>query len=184
METPAAIQMIRVNTTWWKSVAKNVAFLLVAFWAIHYWQSRTLLSSDGHIAAPAFSLNAMDGKTYSLKDFQGKPTIIYFFAPWCSVCHLSISNLETLKKYYPWNTPNVLIVALAFDDIQEIREFIQKLSLESPVLIGSQDIAEKYKISAFPTYYLLDEKGLIKTGTVGYSAAIGLWWRLFFLRFL
>jgi len=32
--------------------------------------------------APAFSLKGMDGNQVSLRDFQGKPVLIFFWATW------------------------------------------------------------------------------------------------------
>ena len=46
-----------------------------------------------------------------------------------------------------------------------------------PVLLGTPELLNSYRIRAFPTVYVLNESGNIDGSTVGYSSTLGLWWR-------
>ena len=70
-----------------------------------------------------------------------------------------------------------MIIALSWEDIDEVNAFVKQHELTLPVLLGTPDIAQAYQISAFPTYYILDQQGLVIDRSVGYSSEFGLRWR-------
>jgi len=51
-------------------------------------------------AAPEFSLKTMDGKSFSLSDLQGKPTIVQFGSYTCPAFRKEAPKLETLERQY------------------------------------------------------------------------------------
>ncbi len=44
-------------------------------------------------AAPSFTLNGLDGKSYSLSDYKGNYVVIHFAATWCTFCNAEAPNL-------------------------------------------------------------------------------------------
>lgn len=118
------------------------------------------------------------GDTVELK-VQGKPVVIYFFAPWCQVCHFSINNLE---RFY-LNNPNVDVIAVALDyeNEEEVINFTLNHQLTFPVAFGSQKIKQHFKISAYPSYYVIDLNNNIKKRSVGYSSTMGLYFSRLFI---
>jgi thiol-disulfide isomerase/thioredoxin len=42
-------------------------------------------------------LNSLDGKTVSLKSFQGKPVLLDFWATWCGPC---VESMPSVKRLY------------------------------------------------------------------------------------
>jgi peroxiredoxin len=147
---------------------------LLVFWGVSVWQARDLLPERE--AAPQFRLYAMDGQTYSLSQAKGKPLLLYFFAPWCTVCHLSIGNLEDLRQSRAADELNIWIVALSWESPQQVQEFVNEHELTLPVLYGDAQMARDYRIGAFPTYYLLDAEGQVASRVVGYTTEFGMRW--------
>lgn len=144
--------------------------LLLALWmGINYWQQRGLL--DKAEAAPEFTLTSLNSQTVSLTEVQAERTLLYFFAPWCSICKLSIGNLKELNT-----DPSLAVfaVALSYQSPTEITAFVGDQQLDIPVLLGTQQTLKDYKIRMFPTYYLLDEDKRILSKSVGYSTELGL----------
>ncbi|NMP15298.1 TlpA disulfide reductase family protein [Thalassotalea sp. Y01] len=103
------------------------------------------------------------------------PSIIYFFAPWCSVCRFSMDNLQSLYQRNP--DVNIVAVALDFKDKQEVQQFVERMGLEFPILLGNQQVKQAYKVSAYPSYYVLDEQQQIQHKSMGYSTELGLYLR-------
>ena len=161
----------------WKKLLINVIVVISIFLVVSKWHSRNLISEKKK--APAFQLSNISGLNVKLNDFRGQRVLMYFFAPWCKICDLSISNLNWVKKLRGKESVTLLAIALSYKDLQSIKSFIEKNNLNVPVLLGTPEIINAYRISAFPTIYALNEYGEIDSSTVGYTSILGLWWRTF-----
>lgn len=148
-----------------------IAFALIQL--IHLYQKRNLLKEN----APNFSLRALDGKTYSLS--QDKKYLIYFFAPWCTVCKLSFGNLSWVRSWKKNSAFEIYAIALSYDNENEVRKFVENYQINFPVLLGNSEIAQKYKIQGFPTIYVINERQEIMASAIGYTSSLGMWWRTF-----
>jgi peroxiredoxin len=106
---------------------------------------------------------------------QGKTTVLYFFAPWCQVCHVSIGNLQSL--FQKNEQLNVIAIALDFTNKDEVRNFSNKHQLTFPVALGNEAIKKVFEISGYPSYYVLNEENVIIAKSMGYSSELGLYLR-------
>jgi thiol-disulfide isomerase/thioredoxin len=113
-------------------------------------------------------------KNISLKA-SGKTTILYFFAPWCQVCHASIENLQAL--YQKNEHIDVIAIALDFTTKQEVMKFTSQHQLTFPIALGNEAIKQTFKISGYPSYYVLSEENVIIGKSMGYSSELGLYLR-------
>ncbi|WP_105167726.1 TlpA family protein disulfide reductase [Pseudoalteromonas sp. T1lg23B] len=150
----------------------QLIIMICVFLLITAYQEKDMLSDAGIQQAPYFSLPALEHtQRVSLDSLQGQKTIIYFFAPWCHVCKLSMPNLN---KLYLERQINVVAIALDFQTTNQVRHFVDDLSLSMPILLGDNNLKANYRISAYPSYYVLDEKSNIVERSVGYSSELGL----------
>jgi len=133
------------------------------------WMQRNMLNAED--TASNFTLTTLTGEPQALLQDSQK-TLIYFFAPWCNICKLSMSNLAAVSD-------NIRTVAVALDYQQhsEVSEFIDDIEVAVPVLLGHSEIVANYKVSAYPSYYVIDENGKILDRSMGYSSLAGLLWR-------
>jgi thiol-disulfide isomerase/thioredoxin len=147
------------------------------FLAVHAWQTRDLPLDQ---AAPATVLPLLDGAQRGSAVTAGRSGIVYFFAPWCRVCRVSIGNLDQLvaRGRVSWGA----VVALDYADTEEVRAFIDRTGVDLPVLLGDPRTAEDWSIRAFPTYYVIDAEGRISSRSVGYSTWLGMWVRAWLAR--
>jgi peroxiredoxin len=114
------------------------------------------------------------GDTVSLNS-QGKTTVLYFFAPWCQICHLSIDNLQA--QYEKNEHIDVVAVALDFMTVGEVMEFTKQHQLTFPIALGNEKIKQAFSISGFPSYYVINEENIILGKSMGYSSELGLYLR-------
>jgi len=146
--------------------------VIVVLWGLTAWQGRHLISD--HEPAPGFELETLDGDTVSLADARGRPAVIYFFAPWCTVCNYSSHNIVALREARPEEELAVFAVGLGWEDAGDVRRFARDHELNVPVLLGDERIQRDYKVTSFPTVYVVDPAGNVSDAVVGYTTELGL----------
>jgi thiol-disulfide isomerase/thioredoxin len=160
---------MQMLTQKWSSWLRDIAIGAVLIGLVFYWQSQDMVETDGSIAIANTRLPVLSGET----DFlfvQGKQTLVYFFAPWCQVCHLSIGNLDYLDE----SNVNIVRIALDYESANSVTQFAQQHNISSDIFLGNESIKQTFKVTAYPTYYLLDTEQNIIGGSKGYSTAVGL----------
>ena len=135
-------------------------------------QQKDLLADAS--VAPALRLVSLDGEVVAVKPQQAGKTLVYFFAPWCSVCKLSVPNLEVLRQARSDEELAIYLVALSYESQEEVAAFFDDIPVSVPVLMGNRQTMAAFKIEAFPTYYVLDEQLRVLSKSVGYSSELGL----------
>ena len=165
-----------------RSFAIQAIIFLVAFQLLSFLRETSMLATDTPLTdiVSSSQVNMLDeiptlmGDTISLKA-KGKTTILYFFAPWCQVCHVSIGNLQALYEKNP--QVDVIAIALDFTSNNEVMKFTNKHQLTFPIALGNEVIKDKFEISGYPSYYVLNEENVIIGKSLGYSSELGLYLR-------
>jgi thiol-disulfide isomerase/thioredoxin len=154
-------------------VALEILLVIAIVYSIHWWRTRDLLPDSGLTPAPGFELEDLQGNRWSEESLPGV-TVLYFFAPWCGVCNASAHQL---RWFHRWSDGvRLVLVALDWNSVDEIREYATRHRLEAPVLIGDAATALRFRIGGYPTYYVISD-GRIVQRDFGYTTAFGLWWR-------
>ncbi|MEE9464793.1 MAG: TlpA disulfide reductase family protein [Candidatus Neomarinimicrobiota bacterium] len=163
-----------LRSRWWSSLLLDLAIIGVLFGAVGGWQVRHLLPANDALPAPGFALPGLDGRTYRLADNAGRPVVLYFFAPWCGVCNLSVHNLRQLRAARSEDELTIYLISTGHRSREEVAEFARRHALTLPVLLDRGGTARAYHVQATPTYYILDKQKRIKHRAVGYSTSLGL----------
>lgn len=160
----------------WKRFALEALIFVVIVAGIQAWRARDLLPADERTAAPAFELFDLAGRPWRSADLAGKPAVIYFFAPWCSVCAASSPQL---RWFHRWRGDGVqvLLIGLDYAAPSELHDYARRHAMNMPVLVGSAAVGSAYRIRGYPTYYVLDTQGRIARRDMGYTTVAGLWLR-------
>ncbi len=119
-------------------------------------------------------VTTLSGDTVSLTEFD-QTTIVYFFAPWCQICHASIGNLQA--RYQKNQQLNVIAVALDFTNVEQVLDFTNQHQLTFPIALGNEAIKQSFEISGYPSYYVINEENMIVSKSLGYSSELGLYLR-------
>lgn len=151
---------------------RDLAIALVVLGAIRAYQQRSLI--DGR--APELSAVDVAGAPVALADYRGAPMVLHFWATWCGVCKAEQSNIDALARKDP-----VLTVASQSGTTDEVTAYAKAHGVVPRVVVDERGVlAKRFGVSAFPTTFVLDGHGNIRSAEVGYTTELGLrarlWW--------
>jgi peroxiredoxin len=114
--------------------------------------------------APDFSLLNVDGKTVSLSDFRGKPTLVMFICNHCPFVKHIAGELAKLGAEY--QAKGVAVVAINSNDASKYPDdsperMVQEVELRGytfPYLYDeTQEVAKAYQAACTPDFFLFDK---------------------------
>ena len=116
---------------------------------------------------PAFVLKGLEGQEVKLADFAGKVLIVDFWATWCGPCKAELPTFVALQSQYA--DQGFSLIGLSVDDsADQVRPFAQEHHLNFPLLMADAKVREAYgNISAIPTTFVIDKKGIVRYTHVG-----------------
>ncbi len=123
--------------------------------------------------APDFNLLGIDGKLYSLNDFNSKTLLIIFMCNHCPFVKARIKDIVDLQSHF--TKDKLLIVGINSNDPQyeeegfeNMKKFSQEYKMNFPYLFDeTQKIAKTYGAVCTPDPYLFDgEKRLVFHGKI------------------
>ena len=114
----------------------------------------------GHIP-PAISLEDLNGKSWSLSDFDGKYTYLFFGTTDHYGCMMEYPFLQSyMEKHTAYL--NVLTV-MTSEDRNKLDDFMHRNAYTWTVLHyeGQPGVLDDYMVRGYPTAYLIDRNGLL-----------------------
>lgn len=112
-----------------------------------------------------FALLDKEGNEISLSSLKGKVVFLNFWASWCGPCRMEMPHMQ--KVYEEYKDKDVVILAVNItasekNGIEGVNSFLQENKYTFPVLYDKDGtVAEKYRISAIPTTYIINKDGII-----------------------
>ncbi|MDI3543577.1 MAG: hypothetical protein PWP57_1182 [Candidatus Atribacteria bacterium] len=122
-----------------------------------------------------FTLPNLDGEEVSLREFRGKPVLVFFFKSYCSYCK---EEAPTIQRIYSRHQEELVVLGVAVNEnhgsgslitspeeyTQIIRtNFVNKYNWTFPVLIDNYGkVQTEYVGKGVPSFLFLNEKGEIQ----------------------
>jgi len=108
------------------------------------------------------SLPSLDGnKQVELKQFQGKPVVINFWASWCIPCREEMPFLEKAWNHY--QSQGVVFLGInIMDEEKNAEEFLELIDISFMNLRDpTAEMADAFSVVGLPTTFFIDKKGKI-----------------------
>ncbi|GAB4524150.1 MAG: TlpA disulfide reductase family protein [Anaerolineales bacterium] len=117
--------------------------------------------------APDFTLQDLEGQTYTLSDLRGRPVLLNFWATWCPPCRAEMPAIG--KVYEDYRAQGFVVLAVTADDTyNDAADFSRQYALPFPVLVDSSaNVARTYNINSLPTSFFIAPDGVIRAVVIG-----------------
>jgi len=120
-------------------------------------------SKQKAIAAPDFSLQDLQGKTFQLSGQLGKPVVIFFGTTWCPSCRAEIPAYSTIYEKYARRGLEVIYIDIN-EPAEKVARFAKNFSFPYRVLLDKDgSVANDYSVVGVPTLVLIDKEGNVIT---------------------
>lgn len=119
-------------------------------------------SSGDRAAAPktlAFESKTVDGKPFDGATLTGKPTVMWFWAPWCPKCRAAAPSVKEASDKFGDDVNVIGVAGLA--ETAEIEQFVDDYGLSNITNLADKNdpLWSKFEVDVQHTYVILDANG-------------------------
>lgn len=113
----------------------------------------------GKQADYAFSAETLDGSVLEGTSLEGRPAVLWFWAPWCPTCRAQIPNVSSLAEQYEGE---VAVVGVGgFDDASAISDLAADIPHVTHVVDEDGEVWRHFRVTAQSTYTVISADGEI-----------------------
>ncbi len=115
----------------------------------------------GKVADLDFTGTTVDGSPFDGSTLQGKPAVLWFWAPWCPTCRAQSSNVSDLAQEYDGQVAVVGVGGL--DSAEAIEELATQIPHVTHLVDDRGQVWQHFRVTAQSTYTVIDAEGEIIT---------------------
>ncbi|MBL7258359.1 redoxin family protein [Paractinoplanes lichenicola] len=113
-------------------------------------------------AALKFTGKTLDGQAFDATTLAGKPTILWFWAPWCATCASEAQSVRDLQEEYGDKLSFLGIAGMGGN--KDMHQFVKDLEVGNVTHLddGAGKIWKRFKITEQSLYVVLDRDGQVR----------------------
>jgi len=105
-----------------------------------------------------FTLADLQGKSWHLRDLQGKVVLVNFWATWCPPCRKEMPDLQAL--YDKYKDQGLVVLAISDEMAAKVVPFIAEKKIGYPVLLDpGRKVTELFQVEGIPKSFVYDRDG-------------------------
>ncbi|MEV1049980.1 redoxin domain-containing protein [Streptomyces sp. NPDC049887] len=106
-----------------------------------------------------FTATTVDGKPFDAKTLAGRPTVLWFWAPWCPKCKAQAAETAKVAADYQGKA-NVVGVA-GLDTNAAMKGFVSDTAIDSLPHLSDEkgEVWKRFKVTEQSRYVILDKEG-------------------------
>lgn len=121
--------------------------------------------------APDFKLTTLDSQEFKLSDKKDKTVILFGMAGWCGTCIPEGRNLSKIRQEYSGKGVELIGVAFTKGDNEDfLKEFRELGTVNIPLALDTDSVAEKYQLVRLETTYIINREGVIVYKDEGFTS--------------
>jgi len=112
--------------------------------------------------APAWSATTFDGRDVRFPELQeGKPTVVVFWATWCSYCKAFMPYLKSIQSDYGSDRINIVTINAKEDGTGNPAQYVDNLDFPMIAVRDGDAIADAYDIEYIPGLMIVGADGVV-----------------------
>ena len=120
-----------------------------------------LVSADTRGPAPQFTVQTLDGETFTNASIRGRVTLLDFWATWCPVCRSDQAAVDDIERRFADQGLIVLAVDVGESEAT-VRAYLQGNPRSCRVVVNDgRSLAARFGVHGYPHYVLIDGDGNI-----------------------
>lgn len=151
---------MRKNRKWIQAVILTAVLLIGGYTIGSSLFAEEEIPREGSMA-PHFTLTGLDGKTYELSDYRGKPMLINFWGSWCEPCVREMPAIQ--RQYEKWKDQGLVVLGVNLDESKvTVQSFVKQNGVTFPILFDKElRMRDRYAVRYYPTTFYVDAGGKI-----------------------
>lgn len=126
-------------------------------------------------SVPLFSAAAMDGTQYDLNELRGSVVVLTFWSTKCYICQQEFPKMNQIVRSY--DGKKVVFLSLTMDNEEKIESFLKSNKIASTIVPNSFGVLLQYADRdkrgyldmGFPSYFVIDQQGVLQHRASGYD---------------
>ncbi|MEH1128728.1 redoxin domain-containing protein [Micromonospora sp. CPCC 206061] len=108
-----------------------------------------------------FQGKTLEGQSFDATSLAGKPTVLWFWAPWCATCFGQAASVSDMQRAHG-DKVNLLGIA-GLGKLDEMKQFVTEGDVANVKHLNdaSGAVWKKFQIAEQSTYLILDKEGKV-----------------------
>ena len=106
-----------------------------------------------------FTATSLDGSRFDGTSLEGKPAVLWFWAPWCPTCRAQAANVSALAKEYAGRVAVVGVGGL--DSADAIKQLAAQIPYVTQLIDDRGSVWQHFRVTAQSTYTVISGDGEI-----------------------
>jgi len=116
-------------------------------------------AASANVADLAFSGETLGGARFEGEQLEGKPAVLWFWAPWCPTCRAQAAGVSALAERYDGEVNVVGVGGLA--GVADIRDFAARVQGPTHLVDPDGAVWRHFGVKAQSTYLVIDADGAV-----------------------
>jgi peroxiredoxin len=117
-----------------------------------------LAEADRKVQEADFTLNDLNGRSYTLSRLRGKVVLVNFWASWCGPCLVEMPDLDRL--YEQLKSRGVVILAISNEREEKVRAAVSRMDFRAPVLLDpGAEVGHRFGLDGLPRTFVFNREG-------------------------
>ncbi|MFZ1411713.1 MAG: redoxin domain-containing protein [Micropruina sp.] len=121
------------------------------------------VATSASASASAFVGSTLDGASFDSASVRGKPVVLWFWAPWCTICRIESATITAVEEEFRGEV--TMIGVAGRGTVDEMKRFVSETDTGRLLHLSdtSGAIWQQFGIVAQPAYVFMSPDGTVQT---------------------